>query len=209
MLRVAASQAPGVPCLLSPGGGRGLKACPCSSADLQARGLKKHLKRLNAPRHWMLDKLGGAFVSDRHLPLSGARACCEAQGSSAHQLPAWPPSALRQSCVQGCRFSMVVCRGGSPFSVARWYASARFSRWQRGQPKRAHAIAPHALLRAGTQALPRAAQGARVPPPGHHPAQPPQVRADVPREQRHCDAAPHRGRREGPHRQVLPRRLHG
>ena len=30
---------------------------------LQARGLKKHLKRLNAPRHWMLDKLGGAFVS--------------------------------------------------------------------------------------------------------------------------------------------------
>ena len=29
---------------------------------LQARGLKKHLKRLNAPRHWMLDKLGGAFV---------------------------------------------------------------------------------------------------------------------------------------------------
>lgn len=28
----------------------------------QARGLKKHLKRLNAPKHWMLDKLGGAFV---------------------------------------------------------------------------------------------------------------------------------------------------
>ncbi|PPS07185.1 hypothetical protein GOBAR_AA13460 [Gossypium barbadense] len=25
----------------------------------KARGLKKHLKRLNAPRHWMLDKLGG------------------------------------------------------------------------------------------------------------------------------------------------------
>ncbi|KAF2286347.1 hypothetical protein GH714_014783 [Hevea brasiliensis] len=27
--------------------------------DSQARGLKKHLKRLNAPKHWMLDKLGG------------------------------------------------------------------------------------------------------------------------------------------------------
>jgi len=27
-----------------------------------ARGLKKHLKRLNAPNHWMLDKLGGAFA---------------------------------------------------------------------------------------------------------------------------------------------------
>ncbi|PHU04681.1 40S ribosomal protein S4 [Capsicum chinense] len=26
-----------------------------------ARGLKKHLKRLNASKHWMLDKLGGAF----------------------------------------------------------------------------------------------------------------------------------------------------
>lgn len=32
---------------------------------LQARGLKKHMKRLNAPKHWMLDKLGGAFVSER------------------------------------------------------------------------------------------------------------------------------------------------
>ncbi|CAN1184389.1 40S ribosomal protein S4 [Linum perenne] len=28
----------------------------------EARGLKKHLKRLNAPKHWMLDKLGGAFA---------------------------------------------------------------------------------------------------------------------------------------------------
>jgi len=27
-----------------------------------ARGLKKHLKRLNAPKHWKLDKLGGAFA---------------------------------------------------------------------------------------------------------------------------------------------------
>ena len=27
------------------------------------RGPKKHLKRLNAPKHWMLDKLGGIFVS--------------------------------------------------------------------------------------------------------------------------------------------------
>ncbi|KAK2653011.1 hypothetical protein Ddye_012867 [Dipteronia dyeriana] len=27
-----------------------------------ASGLKKHLKRLNAPKHWMLDKLGGAFA---------------------------------------------------------------------------------------------------------------------------------------------------
>lgn len=30
-----------------------------------ARGPKKHLKRLKAPKHWMLDKLGGVFVSSR------------------------------------------------------------------------------------------------------------------------------------------------
>ncbi|GFY82408.1 ribosomal protein S4 (RPS4A) family protein [Actinidia rufa] len=30
--------------------------------NTMARGLKKHLKRLNAPSHWMLDKLGGAFA---------------------------------------------------------------------------------------------------------------------------------------------------
>ncbi|KAL8483482.1 hypothetical protein ACS0TY_026245 [Phlomoides rotata] len=28
----------------------------------KARGLKKHLKSLNALKHWMLDKLGGAFA---------------------------------------------------------------------------------------------------------------------------------------------------
>ncbi|PWZ13693.1 40S ribosomal protein S4 [Zea mays] len=30
--------------------------------NCKARGSKKHLKRLNAPKHWMLDKLGGAFA---------------------------------------------------------------------------------------------------------------------------------------------------
>jgi len=29
---------------------------------VQARGNKKHLKRLAAPRHWMLDKLTGHFA---------------------------------------------------------------------------------------------------------------------------------------------------
>ena len=36
------------------------------------RGPKKHMKRLNAPSHWMLDKLGGIFVS--YLTLR----CCTA-----------------------------------------------------------------------------------------------------------------------------------
>jgi len=32
------------------------------SSTTMARGLKKHLKRLNAPKHWMLDKLGGTWA---------------------------------------------------------------------------------------------------------------------------------------------------
>lgn len=40
----------GFHCLLSP------------AIDPQARGPKKHLKRLNAPKHWMLDKLGGIWA---------------------------------------------------------------------------------------------------------------------------------------------------
>ncbi|KAB1221595.1 40S ribosomal protein S4-3 [Morella rubra] len=40
-----------------------VKVCfSCIEMVHQARGLKKHLKRLNAPKHWMLDKLGGAFA---------------------------------------------------------------------------------------------------------------------------------------------------
>lgn len=33
-----------------------------STASFQARGPKKHLKRLNAPKAWMLDKLGGVYA---------------------------------------------------------------------------------------------------------------------------------------------------
>ncbi|KAK9124608.1 hypothetical protein Sjap_014210 [Stephania japonica] len=38
------------------------ETCVPGFDSLFARGLKKHLKRLNAPKHWMLDKLGGAFA---------------------------------------------------------------------------------------------------------------------------------------------------
>ncbi|KAF9613464.1 hypothetical protein IFM89_008311 [Coptis chinensis] len=34
-----------------------------STYNNMARGLKKHLKRFNAPHHWMLDKLGGAVYA--------------------------------------------------------------------------------------------------------------------------------------------------
>ncbi|THU44088.1 hypothetical protein C4D60_Mb02t03700 [Musa balbisiana] len=40
-----------------------------------ARGLKKHLKRLNAPKHWMLDKLGGAFAPKPSSGPHKAREC--------------------------------------------------------------------------------------------------------------------------------------
>lgn len=35
----------------------------CFENFFQARGPKKHLKRVAAPKHWMLDKLTGVFVS--------------------------------------------------------------------------------------------------------------------------------------------------
>ena len=35
---------------------------PCSPLAVMARGPKRHLKRLNAPKHWMLDKLGGVWA---------------------------------------------------------------------------------------------------------------------------------------------------
>jgi hypothetical protein len=38
-------------------------AFPIAAGATMVRGPKKHMKRLNAPSHWMLDKLGGIFVS--------------------------------------------------------------------------------------------------------------------------------------------------
>ncbi|KAG0046593.1 40S ribosomal protein S4, partial [Gryganskiella cystojenkinii] len=38
-----------------------LKSTP-DSLESTARGPKKHLKRLNAPKHWMLDKLTGTYA---------------------------------------------------------------------------------------------------------------------------------------------------
>ncbi|RZC91824.1 hypothetical protein C5167_021532 [Papaver somniferum] len=34
----------------------------CHNGGCMARGLKKHLKTLNRPKHWMLDELGGEFL---------------------------------------------------------------------------------------------------------------------------------------------------
>ena len=43
----------------------------------------------------------------------------------------------------------------------------------------------------------------------HIPAQPSQVRADVRRGEEDRQPAPHQGRRQGPHGQDLPHRVHG
>jgi hypothetical protein len=64
------------------------------------RGPKKHMKRLNAPSHWMLDKLGGIFVS-HWVAGAGAQQALGAQqaGGRARRAPpiAW---ALRRRCLQ-------------------------------------------------------------------------------------------------------------
>ncbi|EMS68941.1 40S ribosomal protein S4 [Triticum urartu] len=41
----------------------------------KARGLKKHVKRLNAPKHWMVEKLGGAFAPKPSSGPHKAREC--------------------------------------------------------------------------------------------------------------------------------------
>lgn len=50
--------------------------CVCPPSLSQARGPKKHLKRVAAPKHWMLDKLTGVFVSvSRHFLAPNAARC--------------------------------------------------------------------------------------------------------------------------------------
>jgi hypothetical protein len=44
--------------------------CVANLATLQARGPKKHLKRLAAPSSWMLDKLSGTYVRSLSLYVS-------------------------------------------------------------------------------------------------------------------------------------------
>ncbi len=58
------------------------------------RGPKKHLKRLNAPKHWMLNKLGGIFVSSwpKLLRRADMYTCCaDTFGSAGPQAFTWTP----------------------------------------------------------------------------------------------------------------------
>jgi RS4NT (NUC023) domain len=71
------------------------------------RGPKKHLKRLNAPRHWMLDKLGGVFAPK---PAPGAHGCLLSPARCASPPPGHVPrSALTaRLCSHLCPVSQVV-----------------------------------------------------------------------------------------------------
>lgn len=56
---------------------------------MQARGPKKHLKRVAAPKHWMLDKLTGVFVSSSFIAprfRPGVLRCFRETGSPQEEL---------------------------------------------------------------------------------------------------------------------------
>lgn len=71
------------------------------------RGPKKHMKRLNAPKHWMLDKLGGIFVSRNGL-MRGATACSRSTVASEA-----PPSARQPWMEGGSQLRAVLMRKDS------------------------------------------------------------------------------------------------
>lgn len=63
------------------------------------RGPKKHMKRLNAPHHWMLDKLGGIFVRSQLVWVQlafPALACMGAPGGRSQGLGLAAPLARRR-----------------------------------------------------------------------------------------------------------------
>lgn len=151
------------------------------------------LRRLNAPKHWMLDKLGGIFVSGggMRLPCLHVALCG----------PRWPPGqhdTTRMHTKTRVGGSEVAGRPGAgaqplaasaPISRARaahvGQQSGRSIRQPCAAPgrlavarsRRAQQLAPCcAPSCAGPQAVPWPAQAARVPAPGPGAAQPAQVR---------------------------------
>lgn len=55
-----------------------------SAVTTMARGPKKHLKRLVAPKHWMLDKLTGRFVSSINIART-LDLCADTWGSTSQE----------------------------------------------------------------------------------------------------------------------------
>ena len=69
------------------------------------RGPKKHMKRLNAPRHWMLDKLGGVFAPK---PAAGAFFCLRGYTGAAYRSPQ-----VRISSASACLLRWCCATGSS------------------------------------------------------------------------------------------------
>jgi hypothetical protein len=156
------------------------------------------MKRINAPKHLMLDKLSGIFVSLMRDGGGGAAEAAEGgdggrwwwgaasarrRGGSAcrrrraHPAPSLSPcarSVTESACVDAPRRA----RG----ALAALFAPARrvlFS-WGRVPRKRrrrwlSHALPPSSTNNTGAQTVARPAQAARVPAARAHAAQPPQV----------------------------------
>ncbi len=149
------------------------------------RGPKKHLKRLNAPSHWMLDKLGGIFVRSRSLRTALRRAA-EPRWLTPFCMRAGPQAVARPTQAAGV--------------LAAHHSVAQPS--QVRPPPRApvHPDLPAASAQRPNQ-LTAAANGSL--------ARSAQVCADGSGGDGHPDAAAREGGRQGAYGRDLPRRLHG
>ena len=74
------------------------------------RGPKKHMKRLNAPRHWMLDKLGGVFAPK---PAAGALPAVLCFRAAFRQHHANRSLQARTSSASACRWRWCCATGSS------------------------------------------------------------------------------------------------
>ena len=126
------------------------------------RGPKKHLKRLNAPKHWMLGKLGGIFVSS--VAFCGAPRHAE-----------WPNNALIYASCGGKEKRGASCArsGTGAISVAAAAAGSvvkndGFDRSLTESLPCLPWLSPTLKLKTGPQALAWTAQAARVPAAGDH-----------------------------------------
>ena len=128
------------------------------------RGPKKHLKRLNAPKHWMLGKLGGIFV--RRIQSKGGFSR-DARTMGARKLSTSFRGGRKKENEAGVRR---VVR-----SVARDHRRSRRRERRRRLPRsfllsRLSRLLPHQIYnyKTGPQALARTPQAARVPAAGDH-----------------------------------------
>merc|ERR1711924_457786 len=169
-----------------------------SAHEAMSRGPKKHLKRLNAPKHWMLDKMGGVWAPvHQRVPTSCVSACrsfsfCGTVSST--------PSPRRKFNRSSCSVSSKLMARYAPtpttpvaswmlFPLTRPTSTSACSRCQ--GPFRRAPVEPQELLKGkGLQALPcpEVGMGSQECAIHRHPRRP---HHSVPRPQhqsaRHCE----------------------